>query len=176
MQGQRQWTVVLAALVAASGLAAAGHAQSAGVSGAPAVPRIGQAEFRMLHGSGAVLAVDVRGEAAYRAGHIPGAMHVPLASTAASAEAIRTRAAGRTIVTYCSCPAEQTSAEAAAVLLEQGVGPAGALVGGYVQWVRDGGPVEAGGAYRPAVCSAASAARKAAKSASDSTVTTPRIW
>jgi len=145
MRGQRQWTGVLAALVAACGLAAAGHAQSSGLSGTPAVPRIGQAEFRMLHGTGAVLAVDVRGNAAYRAGHIPGAMHVPLASTATSAEAIRTRAAGRTIVTYCSCPAEQTSAAAAVVLLDHGVGPVAALVGGYVQWVRNGGPVEGGG-------------------------------
>lgn len=139
--------VLLAAGVLASlGLGAA-RAQTPAIDlfGALAVPRVTQEEMRFLHEAGAVLVVDVRSTGAYRIGHIAGAISVPLDEIAARAPDIARAAGGRRVVTYCSCPAEQTSIEAGRRLLQQGVRSVGALVGGFTRWVERGGPVEAGG-------------------------------
>ena len=62
--------------------------------------RISIEEFRGLASTGAVTIVDVRSVESFAAGHIPGAISIPLASVAAAAE--RLRKLGKPIVTYCS--------------------------------------------------------------------------
>ena len=58
------------------------------------------AELKRLHDADAVIILDVRGAGAYRQGHIPGAMLVPL--EIAGAWAAEWKAATKPIVTYCS--------------------------------------------------------------------------
>src|SRR5262245_48507110 len=108
------------------------------------VPRLSQPEFRKLHTAGDVLVIDVRSHATFQDGHIPGAMGVPFGEIEARFDAIRARANGRRIVTYCSCPAEFSAAEAALALYRHGFKQVSALVGGFPDWVAEGGRVEKG--------------------------------
>jgi 3-mercaptopyruvate sulfurtransferase SseA len=62
--------------------------------------RITQGEFAKLSAARAVTIVDVRDAGAFAAGHIPGALSVPL--DAIEQEAERLRKTGKPIVTYCS--------------------------------------------------------------------------
>lgn len=79
-------------------LSASGAAQ--GPVGLASVPRISLAEFRKLVEAGTVVVLDVRSPQAYREGHIPGAVSVPLETVAA--RAAEWRGAARPIVTYCT--------------------------------------------------------------------------
>jgi len=46
------------------------------------------------------------------------------------------------VVTYCSCPDESTSGRAAQVLVAAGFKQVRALKGGWLAWLKAGGPVE----------------------------------
>jgi rhodanese-related sulfurtransferase len=109
------------------------------------IPRLRLEEFRGRHAAGSVLVVDVRDEFVFKAGHIPGAMNVPLGEIDRRAGEIRARAGLRTVVTYCSCPSEQTAASAAVTLAKLGMPNVSVLVGGYPEWIAMGGAVERGG-------------------------------
>ncbi|MBI2822992.1 MAG: rhodanese-like domain-containing protein [Acidobacteria bacterium] len=63
------------------------------------VPRISLSDFKGLIESGDLVILDVRSGDSYRAGHIPGALSMPLADIAAR---WRELPADKTIVTYCS--------------------------------------------------------------------------
>jgi phage shock protein E len=62
--------------------------------------RISYDDFRKLYDSGKVLVIDVRGDASYRAGHIPGAISIPLEAIEAKISGLKKEP--RPIVTYCS--------------------------------------------------------------------------
>lgn len=62
--------------------------------------RVSIEEFRKLASAGAVTIVDVRGDDSFAAGHIAGAMSIPLESVAAAVAQLRKL--GKPIVTYCS--------------------------------------------------------------------------
>ncbi|MBI4457018.1 MAG: rhodanese-like domain-containing protein [Acidobacteria bacterium] len=64
-----------------------------------AVPRISLSDLKELAKSGNVLVVDVRSTDAYKAGHIPGAVCLPLAELANRWKQLP---ADKTIITYCS--------------------------------------------------------------------------
>src|SRR5262245_8057330 len=105
--------------------------------------RIGMDAFMRMHAMKGALVIDVRGTDAYRAGHIPGALHVPLDQIASRADEIRALARPpHPIVAYCSCPEEHASLAAVAILAEHGIANASALVGGFGEWVRKGGKVD----------------------------------
>jgi phage shock protein E len=106
------------------------------------VPRVTTREFMKMHAAGSVLVVDVRSAEVFRLGRIAGAINVPLEQVASRAAEIRERAGGRIIVTYCSCAAELSSAEAGLRLISAGATNVRALVGGYPEWVLAGGAVE----------------------------------
>ncbi len=68
--------------------------------GPGSVPRISLGEFRKLVDAGTVVILDVRSSQAYREGHIPGALSVPLDTVAT--RAAEWRGTGKPIVTYCT--------------------------------------------------------------------------
>ncbi len=81
-----------------------------------------------------VYIVDVRGADAYAAGHLPGAVAIPLADLAGH---LKTLPKDRTIVTYCgdlTCP---LSSKAALELAQKGF-TVQHLVGGIAEWTKKG--------------------------------------
>lgn len=111
---------------------------------ASTVARITMIGFQKMHEAGEVLVVDVRDAQAFALGRIPGALNVPLAEMERRAQEVKDKAGTKIVVTYCSCPAEHSSAEAGLILHKHGVQDVRALVGGYVEWVRSGGKIERG--------------------------------
>jgi rhodanese-related sulfurtransferase len=106
------------------------------------IPRITQTGFQPLQAEGKVLALDVRDKTSFDAGRVPGAINVPLAEVEKRIDEIKTKAEGRPIVAYCSCPSEHTAAEAGLILYKNGVTDVRVLIGGYPDWVRFGGKIE----------------------------------
>jgi rhodanese-related sulfurtransferase len=109
---------------------------------ATSVERTSLADFEVLQARGTVLVVDVRNDDSFRAGHIPGAMNVPIDEVDRRAAEIIARAGALAIVTYCSCVNEHTSAIAAELFNKAGACRATALAGGYPAWVAGGRKVE----------------------------------
>ncbi|GMV20790.1 MAG: hypothetical protein AMXMBFR57_07390 [Acidimicrobiia bacterium] len=144
MGRQQQWgiTITIAVVLSIgiwSGLVRLqAEQQEARTAHADAGRTISVLELQPLHKAGKVLVIDVRNESSFEAGHIEGAINVPVPSVADRLEDIRARAAGRPIVTYCTCPSEGSSLYAVGVLAEAGL-PARALVGGYHAWTAAGG-------------------------------------
>jgi rhodanese-related sulfurtransferase len=64
------------------------------------VPRISLAEFKKQHDQDKVLVIDTRSADAYRGGHIPGALSVPL--SAWDQHLPRLKATRKPIVAYCA--------------------------------------------------------------------------
>jgi hydroxyacylglutathione hydrolase len=95
-----------------------------------------------LVSSGEAVLVDVRDEASYVSGHVAGALHVPLPDVAAQASAFARD--GRTVITYCSCPAEETSLAAAGRLIAEGFTDVLVLRGGIAAWAEAGLPINRG--------------------------------
>ena len=99
----RTWTNVLGAVVLAlvagtapGGTGAAGATQESEAAAA----RITLAEFKKLFDQNAAIVLDVRNDEAYKAGHFPGAILVPLETV--SSRAAEWKGARKPIITYCS--------------------------------------------------------------------------
>ena len=104
-RGRRlEWLLALqpADNAAATPITPTAVAPDAGTASKEADPalRITQEEFAKLSAARAVTIVDVRDAGAFAAGHIPGALSVPLDSVEQEAE--RLRKTGKPVVTYCS--------------------------------------------------------------------------
>lgn len=104
--------------------------------------RIQADEFKRLYDAEKAIVLDVRDESMFSRGHIRGARLAPMSTLRDQVEELRR--SGLPVVTYCSCPAEETSARAALYLRKNGVTNVRALVGGYEKWESSGMPVEAG--------------------------------
>ena len=104
------------------------------------VPRISIDELKALMAKQAVLVIDVRTAAEFATGHIPGAVNVDFTQVLQQAEKFKGET--RTIVAYCACAREMTSARAAVDLGEKGITGAKALVGGWDEWIRRGEKIE----------------------------------
>ena len=85
----------LVALIALQGVATV-HADNDPAT----VPRVSLEDFKKELDAGKVLVIDVRGAETYRAGHIPGALHVPL--SAWSEHLPKLKASKKPIVAYCA--------------------------------------------------------------------------
>ncbi len=85
--------------------------------------------------------LDIRDGASYAQGHIPGAVLMTLADLDRMAPEIA--ALGRTVITYCACPAEESSLAAAFKLREHGAEVL-VLQGGIRAWLRERRPVVTG--------------------------------
>ncbi len=101
-------------------------------------PRATPQQARELQAGGAIL-LDVREDMEWRAGHAPGARHVPLGRLPAR---VRDLPPQRVVVTVCRSGAR--SAQAAALLAREGR-EAMNLSGGMRAWARAGLPVVASG-------------------------------
>jgi hypothetical protein len=64
-----------------------------------AVPRISAEDMRDKTRANAVTVIDVRDAASYASGHIPGSLHIPMASVESNLDRIPK---GREIITYCT--------------------------------------------------------------------------
>jgi rhodanese-related sulfurtransferase/predicted methyltransferase len=100
--------------------------------------RVAMDSFRESHAAGQVIVLDVRDECMFEAGHIPGARLAPMDKLRDMLSDLK--ASGLPIVTYCSCPAEESSARAVLYLRKNGVTNVHALVGGYEAWAKGGSP------------------------------------
>jgi rhodanese-related sulfurtransferase len=130
-----QFVALFSLIAALVGVLPSAPPQSGVPKDARAVPRISQDQFSKLHATGDVLVVDVRPAMVFDVSHIPGAISVPIAEVERQADSVIRKAARRPIVTYCSCVAEHTAAEAALQLLHRGATNVSALAGGYPEWL-----------------------------------------
>lgn len=99
--------------------------------------RIGMDEYLRRRDAGEdMLLLDVRDDASFKDGHMPGAVLMTLEDITSPEGLARLKRETRPVVAYCSCEAEQTSARVAIILRDAGVSRAYALVGGYEDWRR----------------------------------------
>ena len=89
-----------------------------------------------------VILLDVRDEASFLKGHIPGAALLPLSAVEKAAAELAEFDVP--VITYCSCPAEESSMNAALTLRSRGVGRIHVLRGGYPAWTKAGNAVREG--------------------------------
>lgn len=85
--------------------------------------------------------IDVRSNEQFGFGHIKGSLNIPGSQIIGR---FREIPPGKTIITYCACSAEQSSARAVQILAQHGVKNAYALKGGWNQWKAKSLPVAAG--------------------------------
>jgi hydroxyacylglutathione hydrolase len=95
---------------------------------------------RLMPRAGDVTVVDVRTAAEWSEGHIPGAVHVPLAQLTSQLSELRAR---QPIVTYCQSGARSTLA--ASVLRAAGIIDVSNAEGGFDEWSRNGAAASAAG-------------------------------
>lgn len=101
---------------------------------------IDAAELRRRLRAGDITLIDVRPDAEYRAGHIAGALSVPLQ---ALQRRLRTLPKARPVVAYCRGPYCVLAVEAVARLRKHGYA-AHRFVDGFPGWKADGHPVRIG--------------------------------
>jgi rhodanese-related sulfurtransferase len=144
---QRRNGMIAAALLAVIvvGFAAARSAKtSAGPAGpAPAgtFRRISAEELKVLVDQQRVTIIDVRSSDQFLAAHIPGSLQIPLARIDGETPYLPK---DRMIVTYCTCPAEESSGQAVEILNHRGLTNAAALQGGLEAWQRNGYEIASG--------------------------------
>ena len=93
--------------------------------------KISVAEAEKLVRTGKAVFVDVRSNDQFALGHIKGALNIPGSQLIAR---IREVPAGKRIIAYCACSAEQSSAHAVQELTAHGIKNSAALVGGWNSW------------------------------------------
>ena len=98
------------------------------------------AEVKTELDAGRITLIDVRDPASFKKGRIPGAVNVDYTQVLQQAD--RFKGETRTVVTYCACAREMTSARAAVDLAEKGIPGAKALVGGWDEWIQRGEKIE----------------------------------
>jgi predicted methyltransferase len=94
-----EWLMVLQPFDMSAATAAAKSEQPASGVSDPTL-RVSLDEFRKMASSGSVTIVDVRDRGSFDAGHIPGAVSIPLESVDGAVEQLRKL--GKPVVTYCS--------------------------------------------------------------------------
>ena len=85
----------------------------------------------------APIVIDVRSEASWRQGRIPGAVHVPNAQLADRIAEVAPDRAGAVVV-YCWGPGCNGSTRAALTLARLGYSGVKELIGGFEYWAREG--------------------------------------
>jgi rhodanese-related sulfurtransferase len=139
-QGRRSF------LVAGLGLASLAGVRGLAAQSGPEVWRITAEELKPLVAKGEAILLDVRGKTAWDAGHIEGAVHIPMAQLK---QRLSELPKDKLIAAYCTCQAEATSAAAAITLKQNGFAKTAALKDGVAAWERVGGKVTVPAAAAP---------------------------
>ncbi len=103
------------------------------------VKRISRDEATKLVKAGKAIFVDVRSKGTFDTGHIKGALSIPGSQLL---DRLKELPAGKMIITYCACHAEETAALAVLRLNAHGITNAAALTGGWNEWIALGLPNE----------------------------------
>jgi rhodanese-related sulfurtransferase len=110
----------------------------------PGIVFITRAEVEDLIHSGQAVAVDSRTQAEFSAGHIPGAINVPLdSSERALADLAAKYPLGQLLVVYCEGGDCQTSTALARLIYDKGFRDIRVYQGGWTDWTAAGLPAEA---------------------------------
>ena len=133
--------IAIAAFALSSFTPVGGGSSSETSTAAEGFRRVTNDELKDQYDRGAVTIIDVRDGDEFLQSHIPGALHIPLARIESEIGYVPK---GKPIVTYCTCPAEESSGAAARILEQRGVTNAGALQGGFQEWRRRGYPTASG--------------------------------
>lgn len=97
---------------------------------------------KQVFDAGEALFVDVRSRDMFAAGHIPGAVSLPLDDVDDALDAFATKfSAKQPIVTYCSGRLCQDSHTAAQLLMERGFENVVVYIDGFPGWIENGYPV-----------------------------------
>src|SRR5690349_7247218 len=115
---------------------------------APNVAMISADELKSkLAGNQPVMIIDVRGSETYASANqtIKGAIHFKTRKLKSrlAYPPLKDLPKDREIVTYCSCPKDESSIAAAQILQASGFKRVRVLPGGWQEWLRANGPVEA---------------------------------
>lgn len=105
------------------------------------VARVTVAEAKEAVDAGEAVIVDVRTAADYRHLHIKGALNLPAPETGSRVHELPDN---KLLITYCSCPAEQSSVAASQMYTNNGYQNTAAMVGGTQAWVAAGYPTASG--------------------------------
>jgi rhodanese-related sulfurtransferase len=102
--------------------------------------RVSAEEAKQLYLTGTAVLVDARSLDAYDRSeeHVPGDIRVPPERAEVFKQILPT---DHVIVTYCTCPEEQSSTQVARVLVNGGWSDVRVLNGGFSAWSAAGGPV-----------------------------------
>lgn len=106
-------------------------------------PRISVEDLREKTKAGKVTVIDVRDAGAFAAAHIPGSLHIALSSVEANLDLLP-KDKNAEIVTYCTCPAEESSISAGEILNRHGYTNVKALFGGLIAWRQLDYPLDKG--------------------------------
>lgn len=116
-----------------------------GEVGEPSIPWIDQDDARELVGDEAVTFVDARPMDEYLAGHVAGALPLPMDTGALPSGATSLVAGYRTVIAYCDTSGECAgSRRLAGLLRDHGIADVRVLRGGIPEWLEHGYPAEAG--------------------------------
>ena len=111
----------------------------------PEVRWIEQDEAREMIADTQVSFVDARPREAYEAGHVAGALSVPMETGAIDDRATQLVRGARVVITYCDTGSEcASSRRLAGLLAEAGLPEVRVLRGGMPAWLENGYPAEAG--------------------------------
>jgi rhodanese-related sulfurtransferase len=105
------------------------------------VQRVSLADAKAAFDDERATFVDVRDSSSYAAGHIPGAIFIPVSELSTRLKELNPNA---WIITYCTWFEEETSARAALLLINNGFTNVTPILGGFSAWVKAGYPVESG--------------------------------
>lgn len=118
---------------------------SAPIAARPGVRWIEQEEAQDMIADPGVSFADARSRGAYEAGHVAGAIHLPMDTGVLDAHATRLVEGARVVITYCDTTGECASSRRLAGLLsEAGLVDVRVLRGGMPAWLEHGYPAEAG--------------------------------
>ncbi len=111
----------------------------------PSVRWIDPGDAAALIGDVTVAFVDARAREAFEAGHVSGAINLPMDSGALAPGAMRLVDGAGTVVAYCDASGDCASSKRLAALLsDAGLRDVRVLRGGIPQWLEGGYPAEAG--------------------------------
>jgi len=99
-------------------------------------------EAQEMFGSGTAVFIDTRDEWAYRAGHIKGAINIPLVEFDTRIDSLKDLPGDKSLITYCDGTECNSSIEFANRLYSMGISNVKIFFGGWEEWRSSQFPME----------------------------------